>query len=532
MKPDFTPRNCKLYPLSPSEEKAMNEFIDENLAKGAIVPSQSPQASPFFFVGKKDGSLRPCQDYRYLNEWTVKNAYPLPRITDLLDKLKGAKIFTKMDIRWGYNNVRIHAPDRWKAAFKTARGLFEPTVMFFGLCNAPATFQAMMNDLFADMIDEGWLVIYVDDLLIFSQDIETHHARTARVLQRLREHQLCLKPEKCTFDATEIEYLGLIIRPERICMDPVKLDGVVKWQQPTTVKQVHSFLGFANFYRRFIANYSNIARPLINLTKKDIPFLWSKDCETAFNDLKEQFLKAPVLAIPDKEKPFAMAVDASLYATGGVLLQKDPNGDWHPCSYISQSFSPAERNYQIYDRELLAIHRGLMAWRHYLEGSPFPVLVMTDHKNLTYFRAPQNLSCRQVHWQIDLSVFDLQLLHVPGKDLSVPDALSRRADHIPTDGINNANKTLLPNHLFIKVIDAILQDKLRLSSDIDPIVQTAIDALSNKSLPLMRSALSDWKLENSKDASTFHQATLGRNLLNYIMTLQLQDIQGVSKPRN
>jgi hypothetical protein len=219
MKPDFTPWNCKLYPLSPIEEKAMNEFIDEHLAKGTIVPSKSPQASPFFFVRKKDGSLRPCQDYRYMNEWTVKNAYPLPRITDLLDKLKGAKVFTKMDIRWGYNNVRIHAPDRWKAAFKTARGLFEPTVMFFGLCNAPATFQAMMNDIFADLIDEGWLVIYVDDLLIFSEDLETHHARTARVLQRLHDHQLSLKPEKCVFDVPEVEYLGLVIKPGQICMD-------------------------------------------------------------------------------------------------------------------------------------------------------------------------------------------------------------------------------------------------------------------------------------------------------------------------
>jgi len=178
----------------------------------------------------------------------VKNNYPLPLISDLLDKLKGANIFTKMDIRWGYNNVRIKKEDQWKAAFATARGLFEPTVMFFGLCNAPAMFQAMMNDIFGDMIQEGWVIIYMDDILIFSPDIHIHHERTDRVLQRLREHQLSLKPEKCSFDVKEVEYLGMVVKPGSIMMDPVKLDGINKWQTPTTVKEVRSFLGFANFY--------------------------------------------------------------------------------------------------------------------------------------------------------------------------------------------------------------------------------------------------------------------------------------------
>jgi hypothetical protein len=181
----FEGRRDKVYPLSLTQEAELDKFLDEHLAKGTIVPSKSPQASGFFFLKKKDGSLRPVQDYRYINEHTIKNAYPLPRINDLLDKLKGAKIFTKMDIRWGYNNVRIHDPDRWKAAFTTKRGLYEPTVMFFGLCNAPATFQAMMNDIFSDYIAEGWLVIYMDDLLIFSADSKVHTERTAKILQRL-----------------------------------------------------------------------------------------------------------------------------------------------------------------------------------------------------------------------------------------------------------------------------------------------------------------------------------------------------------
>jgi len=181
---DFVPKKAKTYPLSVEEEKEMNKFIDDNLRKGFIWESASPQASPFFFISKKDSkALRPCQDYRYLNESTVKNTYPLPSIDNLLQKLHGAKTFTKLDIRWGYNNIRIKEGDEWKGAFITKRGLYEPTVMFFGMCNSPATFQSMMNDYFADMIAQGWLLIYIDDILIFSENPEDHHERTLQVLK-------------------------------------------------------------------------------------------------------------------------------------------------------------------------------------------------------------------------------------------------------------------------------------------------------------------------------------------------------------
>ncbi|GBE80874.1 hypothetical protein SCP_0305940 [Sparassis crispa] len=215
-------------------------------------------ASPFFFVGKKDGSLRPCQDYRYLNEGTIKNAYPLPLITELLDKLKGARYFTKMDLRSGYNNVWIKDGDQWKAAFKTNRGLYEPTVMFFGLCNSPATFQKMMNEIFKDLINEGWMIIYMDDILIFLNDMEEHRQRTLRVLERLKQNDLFVKPEKCTFDSQEVEYFGMIIRPDHIGMDLIKLKGIQDWPEPTTVKAVRAFISFANFYRKFIDHYSKI----------------------------------------------------------------------------------------------------------------------------------------------------------------------------------------------------------------------------------------------------------------------------------
>lgn len=252
LKTGFVPRDCKIIPLSPNERLEMDKFVDENLAKGYIRPSKSPMASPVFFVKKKDGTLRPVQDYRYLNEGTIKNVYPLPLISDLFDKLKGAKYFTKLDVRAGYNNVRIKDGDQWKAAFKTARGLFEPTVMFFGLCNAPATFQAMMNNIFRDYLAEGWLVIYMDDILLFSDTKEDLQRHTQQVVKRLIQHDLYLKGEKCEFDTQEVEFLGAVIKPGQITMDPIKLDGLKAWQTPQTVKEVQSFLGFANFYRRFI----------------------------------------------------------------------------------------------------------------------------------------------------------------------------------------------------------------------------------------------------------------------------------------
>uniref|UniRef100_A0A0W0GEG0 Reverse transcriptase-rnase h-integrase n=1 Tax=Moniliophthora roreri TaxID=221103 RepID=A0A0W0GEG0_MONRR len=251
-------------------------------------------ASLFFFVAKKEkGALRPTQDYRELNKGTIKNTYPLPLILDLLDKLKGAEIFTKLDLRNGYNNVRIKDGDQWKAAFKTNWGLFELTVMFFGLSNSPATFQAFMNDILSDFINEGW--------------------------------------------------------PNYVAMDPVKLAGIVEWEPPRTVKGVQAFLGFRNFYRKFIGKYAQLARPLHDLTWKSQKFEWTPACQIAFDLLKRKFLSELVLLMPDSAKPFVIEADTLKWATGAVLRQQGPDGEWHPCGYLSKSFSPTERNYEIYD---------------------------------------------------------------------------------------------------------------------------------------------------------------------------------------
>ncbi|GBE77221.1 Transposon Tf2-6 polyprotein [Sparassis crispa] len=498
LKPDFIPRDCKVYPLLLKEQGAMDDFLEENLRKGYIRPSKSPMASPFFFVGKKDGALRPCQDYRYLNEGTVKNAYPLPLISDLMDQFKGASIFTKMDLRSEYNNVRIKDGDQWKGAFKTNRGLFEPMVMFFRLCNSPATFQMMMNALFKDMIDEGWIVIYMDDILIFSNDLEEHHVRTRHVLQRLKDNDLFLKPEKCFFDVKEVEFLGMIIRENYIGMDPIKLKGIAEWPEPSTVKGVRSFLGFGNFYRKFIANFSDIAKPLTNLTRTAAgspPFEWTTGCQTAFDTLKQRFSTAPVLLLPDKAKPFIVESDASKFATGAVLRQADINGDLHPCAYISQTLNPAERNYEIYDRELLGIIRALTEWRHYLEGSPHPVEVRSDHKNLTYFRTAQKLNRRQARWSLKLSQFDLHLIHVPGTQMIQSDALSRR-NGLDDSESDNEDRVLLPNTLFVRSISPTLFDEIRNHAAKDLIVHEALEAIAHKGPFPMKSSLSDWEVRD------------------------------------
>ena len=249
LKPDFTPKIAKVYPLNPQEMETCKAFIEEYLKTGQIIPSKSPQASPFFFFPKKDGTLCPCQDYQYLNSYTVWNAYPLPLILELIDDMKDSTLFTKFDIRWGYNNIRLREEDQWKAVFITPLGLFEPTVMFFGFSNTPPMFQAFMNYICMDMITEKWLKVYMDDMGIhIKDDLALHHEWTRRVLQRLQKHGLTVKLSKTLFDAPKMEFLGLIIGQGKVEMDKKKLEAIEKWKPPTLVKGIQSFTGFANFY--------------------------------------------------------------------------------------------------------------------------------------------------------------------------------------------------------------------------------------------------------------------------------------------
>ena len=308
-----------------------------------------------------------------------------------MDKLKGAKYFTKLDVQWGYNNIRIREGDEWKAAFKTNRGLFEPTVMFFGMCNSPATFQSMMDSIFIEEI-EGVTIIYMDDILIYATTPELLEKYTKSVLQKLRDNDLFLKAKKCKFNKTKMEYLGLVVEEGKISTDLIKVKGFTDWPIPTCVKDVRSFLGFGNFYWKFIPGFSTLAAPLNALLKKDTIFQWTEETQQSFDALKQKLTSSPVLMMPDQTRPFQIKCDASKYALGAVLTQQDNNGDRHPVAFLSKTFSETERNYEIYDRELLAIIRALKEWRHYIQGSGHTTIIYLDHQNLTYFRSTQKLN--------------------------------------------------------------------------------------------------------------------------------------------
>lgn len=448
------PPPSKIYPLAPAERDALKDWLKEELRKGYIRPSKSPVAAPFFFVKKSDGGLRPCMDYRKLNEITVRNRYPIPRISDLIDSLSKASIFTKIDLRWGYNNVRIRKGDEWKTAFITRYGLYEAVVMYFGFSNAPATFQNMMNKILEDLIQSRKVMVYLDDILIFGNDKKEHRKLVCDVLKRLEDNDLYAKAEKCFFEQSSIEYLGMIISHNSVKMDPKKVSGVLEWPEPKKVKHVQAFLGFANFYRRFIEGFAKLARPLSDLTKKEIPWTWGEDQLKAFEALKKAFTTAPILRIPDDENPFRLSTDASNFAIGAVLSQHSKDDQkWHPVAYFSKSLTQPERNYEIYDKEMLAIIRALEEYRHYLEGHPLKFEIWSDHQNLTYFKSAQNLTRRQARWALYLTRFNYSLHHKPGKTMQAEDPLSRRPDHEEGVNFDNRDQILLKPEHFSNIME-------------------------------------------------------------------------------
>jgi hypothetical protein len=354
-----------------------------------------------------------------------------------------------MDVRWGYNNIHIKDGDTWKAAFRTNRGLFEPLVMFFGLTNSLATFQTMMNDIFREEIAEGWVVIYMDDILVFSKDKHEHQEQVKRILEKLRQHQLSLKAEKCYFEKEEIEFLGLIISEKGIRMDPHKVKAITDWPIPTTKRELQQFLGFINFYRRFVKGFAKIAKPLTKLTGKT-DWLWTELQQKVFQELKNEVTSERVLIILKPGRPFRMETDASDFTIAAILSQLDDEGKWRPVAFLSRSLNNAERNYEIYDKEMLAIMHGFYEWAHYLKGNDEITEVLTDHQNLTFFRKPQNLNHQQARWIMDLQEYNFTIKHRPGKANTKADLLSRRAG-FPKGENNNENVILLKENHFRKI---------------------------------------------------------------------------------
>lgn len=420
-----------LYGMSREELIVLRRTLTELLDKGFIRASSSPASAPVLFVRKPGGGLRFCVDYRGLNAITKKDRYPLPLIEETLRSLSKAKWLTKLDVIAAFHKVRIEKGDEWKTAFRTRYGLYEWLVTPFGLTGAPATFQRYINHTLREFLDE-FCSAYIDDILIYSSgSLADHRKKVKQVLARLRDAGLQIDIDKCEFETTSVKYLGFIVEAGKgIRVDPEKVQAIQQWQPPRSVKGVRSFLGFANYYRQFIPRFSNIASPLTALTKKDAVFNWSKECQAAFEELKLRLITAPVLAQWDPDRETVVETDSSGYVTGGALSQRGDDGIMRPVAFFSKKNAPAECNYPIHDKELLAIIRCLEHWDAELR-SVASFTVLTDHLNLQYFTKKQPLSERQARWAETLSRYNFTIKHRPGKEAVVPDALSRREQDMP-----------------------------------------------------------------------------------------------------
>ncbi|WJX89192.1 hypothetical protein P8452_71208 [Trifolium repens] len=363
----------RMYPLELHEVKSQ---LEDFLQKHFIRPSVSPWGAPVLLVKKKDGSMRLCIDYRQLKRVTIKNKYPLPRIDDLLDQLRGATIFSKIDLRSGYHQICIKSSDVSKTAFRTRYGHYEFLVMPFGLTNAPAKFMDYMNRIFQPYLDK-FVVIFIDDILIYSKDSEEHAEHLRTVLEVLREKQLYAKFSKCEFWLSEVKFLGHVISQGGVSVDPSKVEAVLNWERPRSVTDVRSFLGLTGYYRRFILGFSEIALPLTRLTRKGAEFNWDAACEWSFRTLKEKLTTAPVLVIPDPTRKYVVYCDASNKGLGCVLMQ-----DGAVVAYASRQLKPHEQNFPTHNLELAAIIFALKIWRHHLYEKQFDLF--SYHKSLKY----------------------------------------------------------------------------------------------------------------------------------------------------
>ena len=481
-----------------NEQEELDQFLNEHICKRYIIPSKSLIAFSVFFIKKKDGQLCLIQDYWKINEFTIKNQYLLLLVSDIINHLCQARYFTKFDVRWGYTNIHIRAGDRWKAAFTTNRGLFKPQVMLFGLTNSPATFQALMNTIFTNLVAAGKVAVYLDDILIYSHSLHDHQQVTHKVLQHLADHDLYLHPKKCEFEQPQVKYLSLVICKGEVSMDPIKVQAITNWLYPRNLCDLHSFLGFTNFYHQFLKNFAQITYPLNNLTKKDVHWCWSLPQHEAFHTLKRAFLQHPILVMWDLDWPTQIKVDASGFATGGILLQQLGDKLWHPVTFRSESMADAEWNYEIYDKEMLGIIHTLENWQYYLKGLPQAFDIITDHCNLQYWQTTQNLSHQQACWSLYLSQFDFHLTHKPGSANTQANPLS----HLPTHFTSNANDNhfqlvLSPDHFahattLLDTVSHNLEQLLCNTTERDPEVLLALKSLKEHGPHRLANTLLDW----------------------------------------
>ncbi|XP_027158001.1 uncharacterized protein LOC113759619 [Coffea eugenioides] len=419
---DFVPGaslpNRPAYKSNPEETKELQRQVDDLLGKGWARESLSPCAVPVILVPKKDGTWRMCTDCRAVNAITVKYRHPIPRLDDMLDELHGAVFFTKIDLKSGYHQIRIKEGDEWKTAFKTKYGLYEWLVMPFGLTNAPSTFMRLMNHVLRPFLGK-FVVVYFDDILIYSKSYNEHLEHIRAVMDVLRREQLYANLKKCNFYTNELVFLGFVISAQGMKVDDQKVKAIQEWPTPRSVGDVRSFHGLAGFYRRFVRDFSTIAAPLTELIKKNENFHWGDSQEQAFRVLKHKLTHAPVLALPDFSKTFEIDCDASGIGVGAVL-----NQGGRPIAYFSEKLNGAALNYSTYDKELYALIRALQVWQHYLRPKEF--VIHTDHESLKYLKAQHTLSKKHARWIAFVESFPYVIKYKAGKSNVVADALSRR----------------------------------------------------------------------------------------------------------
>ena len=401
------------------ELKELKFQLQELLEKGFIRPSVSPWGAPMLFVKKKDGTLRLCVEYRQQNKMTVKNKYPLPRIDDLLNQLKDASVFLKIDLRSGYHQLRIKDADVHKTAFRMRYGHYEFLVMLFRLTNETTTFMDLMNRVFRPYVYQ-FVVVFIDDILVYSKDRKDHDTHLRVVIETLRKEQLYEKLSKCEFWLEEVSFLRHIVSEERIRVDQKKIEVIIEWKPPRNVTEVRSFLGLVGYYRRFVKGFSMTAAPMKRLLQKNVRFDWSEKCLASFEKLKSFLTEAPVLTQSTYGKEYVIFSDASLNGLGCVLMQEGKM-----VAYASRQLKQHEKNYPTHDLELAAIVFALKIWRHYLYGEK--CFIYTDHKSLKYLPSQRELNLRQRRWMKLIKDYDCVIDYHLGKANVVADALSRKS---------------------------------------------------------------------------------------------------------
>ncbi|KAK8923672.1 hypothetical protein KSP39_PZI019345 [Platanthera zijinensis] len=416
--PEARPVSRPPFRMAPKELAELKVQLQELLEQGYIRPSSSPWSAPVLFVKKKDGSMRLCINYRELNKLTIKNKYLIPQIDDLFDQLVGSVVYSKLDLKSGYYQLRIRDEDIPKTAFGTRYGHFEFSVMSFGLTNAPSVFMDLMNRVFREYLDR-FVVVFIDDILVYSKSEAEHKVHLRTVLQVLRENQLYAKFSKCEFWLEKVAFLGHVISGDGVAVDPTKVEAIRDWPVLRTVAEVRSFLGLAGYYRRFVENFSRIALPLTSLTHKDQKFVWTQECSQAFETLKERLMMAPILSLPKGTEGFQIFSDASGCGLGCVLVQHGS-----VIAFGSRQLKPHERNYPVHDLELTAVIFALKLWRHYVYSAK--VEIFTDHKSLKYLLDQKDLNMRQRKWVEFLGDYEVAIQYTPGKANVVADALSRK----------------------------------------------------------------------------------------------------------